>query len=70
MNGVIKIGGAKAEPGTRSCGHLRVAETVDGAPVNVPIIIVNGAMSGAKLWIQSGTHGDEYEGLEVIRRLL
>jgi predicted deacylase len=38
----------------------------DGSPVEVPVIVVNGAHDGPVVWLIGANHGDEYNGPAVI----
>jgi hypothetical protein len=71
--GKIQIGSAIAEPGQRGNGYLDVATYMDGSPVRIPVIILNGAKPGPKLLIQGCIHGNEFCGalgiLQVSREL-
>jgi predicted deacylase len=41
-----------------------------GAEVSVPLVVVHGRAEGPTLWISAAIHGDELNGVEVIRRIL
>jgi hypothetical protein len=68
MKESISIGTASAKAGTKSNGFVKVASRPDGSDVKIPIMIVNGASDGALVLADAGVHGDEYEGMEAIRR--
>ena len=36
--------------------------------LNLPVTVVNGADDGARLWLSATLHGDELNGMEIIRR--
>ena len=38
--------------------------------LSLPVKVVNGAESGAKLWLSAAIHGDELNGVEIIRQVL
>ncbi len=40
------------------------------APVEMPIQVINGRRDGPRLFITAAIHGDELNGIEIIRRLL
>jgi len=40
-NRVLEFGTAKAGPGERGTGYIKVGELCDGSPVNMPVIILN-----------------------------
>ena len=58
----LKFGSAKAGPGERGTGFIKVGELCDGSPVNMPVIILNGKNPGPKLMIWALEDGDEYPG--------
>jgi len=66
----LQVGTAVAIPGKKQFGVLDVGETNDGAPIQIPIGIVNGTAPGPVLWLQGGVHGTEYVGMGAIQRVL
>lgn len=68
-DGVIEIGPVKASPGEKARGYLTVAWLNDASPVQVPLMVINGAQPGTHLWIQGGAHGNEYVGPMAIQDL-
>lgn len=56
--GVVKVGTAKAKPGSEATGVI----AVPGSSVEIPVIVINGAKDGPCLWIDGAIHGDEPEG--------
>jgi predicted deacylase len=62
MSEVLKFGTAKAGPGERGTGYIKVGELPDGAPVKMPVIILNGKNPGPKLLVWALEDGDEYPG--------
>ena len=59
---VLEFGTAKARPGEKGTGFIKVGELCDGSPVNMPVIILNGKNPGPKLMIWALEDGDEYPG--------
>jgi uncharacterized protein len=57
----LKIGDISAEPGAKSKGFL----TVPNTPVQMPLVIVNGAQEGPTLLVTAGIHGGEYPCIEA-----
>jgi predicted deacylase len=39
-------------------------------PISLPVIVVNGRHPGARLWLSAAIHGDEINGVEIIRQVL
>jgi len=69
-NRTIVWGDIKAEPGQYAYGKVPVMELAHGAPVSIPVLIVNGAKPGPCLWLNGAVHGDELNGPMAIRNLL
>ncbi len=67
---ILKIGTASCLRGSRGQGWVEVAPGPDGRPLGFPVLLVNGAQPGPRLCIGAGIHGDEYESMEAVRRLL
>jgi len=68
MSRIINIGDVSVAPGEKKCGRLQFGSRPDGAPIFIPLMIVNGAGQGPVFNVSGGCHGDEYEGCEAIRR--
>ncbi len=67
---VIEIGGVQVEPGSRRTVDLPVAQLYTRAPLTMPVHVVNGSRPGPTLFVCAAVHGDELNGVEIIRRLL
>ena len=59
---VIEVGTARASPKSRANGFLKVGESPDGTPINVPVIILNGSRPGRVIWMHALEDGNEYPG--------
>lgn len=70
---IIEVGTAKAGPNQRSNGYLHVGDMPDGSPINLPVMILNGANPGPVLWLHALEDGNEYPGclacIEVAKNL-
>jgi predicted deacylase len=69
MNKPFKICGEEILPGTRKRVHLHVAKLYDITEMKVPIEVIHGEIEGPTLFVCAAIHGDEINGVEVIRRL-
>ena len=67
---VLRIGTVSCPPGSRGQGLVEVAASPDGSPMGFPVLLINGVQPGPRLCIGAGIHGDEYESMEAVRRLL
>ncbi len=66
----IEIGGVQVPPGNSRTVDLPVAELYTRAPLTMPVHVVNGKRPGPTLFVCAAIHGDELNGVEIIRRLL
>ncbi len=66
----FKIGTETVYPGTRRTIDLPVALLHTHTPITMPVHVVNGRRPGPKMFVSAAVHGDEINGVEIIRRLL
>lgn len=66
----ITIAGTTVEPGTRARIDVLIGRRVTGAEVVLPVEVVNGRRPGPRLFVCAAIHGDEINGVEIIRRVL
>ena len=69
VDGAFTYSGGKVEPGESTTLRYRISETYLGDPVKIPVSIINGAHSGPTLVLTAATHGDELNGIEVVREV-
>jgi uncharacterized protein len=67
---VIQIGSAYVDKADIGFGSIKIAELMDGSPIEVPVCIIQGVDEGPCLWIHNGVHGDEYVGAAAIGQLI
>lgn len=66
----LLLAGAEVEPGGRAYLEIPVAQLVTGTGLGIPVCALHGARPGPTLWISAAVHGDEINGVEIIRRVL
>lgn len=66
----IIIGNEIVRPGERRTILLSMPKLYDWTPVSLPIHVINGLEEGASLCVTAAIHGDEINGVEIIRRFL
>lgn len=66
----IKVGTAVSSGAGATRGTLKIGDLPDGAPVDIPVVIVNGAGAGPTLWLHGCVHGNEYCGTYIIHECL
>jgi predicted deacylase len=69
-NRPLTINGTTFAPGTRTSIDLPVGKLYTHTPMTMPVHIVRGRKSGPTLFISAAIHGDEINGVEIIRRVL
>ncbi|MGH8502494.1 MAG: succinylglutamate desuccinylase/aspartoacylase family protein [Gammaproteobacteria bacterium] len=57
-------------PGSRVTLELPLAQLYTHTPLTLPVHVVRGRKDGPRLFVSAAIHGDELNGVEVIRRLL
>lgn len=62
--------GITVAPGTSVRAQLPALELADGTVVNLPLLLINGARPGPRLYIGAGIHGDEVNSIALVTRAL
>ena len=57
-------------PGTAARLSWSATELFEGVPVSTPVLVVNGASPGPTLCLTAAVHGDELNGVEMVRRVM
>ncbi|MEJ2171275.1 MAG: succinylglutamate desuccinylase/aspartoacylase family protein [Woeseiaceae bacterium] len=70
VNKAITIGETTVKPGERASISLPVADMYTGASLSMPVKVICGRREGPVLFVSAAIHGDELNGVEIIRRLL
>ncbi len=69
-NKSIEIGGVTVAPGERAAVDLPVADLYTSTSLSMPVKVINGRRQGPIMFVSAAVHGDELNGVEIIRRLL
>jgi uncharacterized protein len=64
------IGGTTVQAGERKLVDLPVSKLSNHTPVTLPVHVVHGARPGPTMFLSAAIHGDELNGVEIIRRVL
>lgn len=70
MREPLQIGGVSVAPGTRTSLRIPVGRRYTHHEVWLPTSVVHGARVGPRLFVCAAIHGNEINGVEIIRRLL
>jgi len=68
-SGAFTFDGGRVEPGGTEEFRFPVSETYLGDPVRTPVTIVNGPQPGPTVFLSAAIHGDELNGIEVVREV-
>lgn len=69
-NDILTINGISIKPGTRTTIDLPAGRLYTHAPMTIPVHVISGKEAGPRLFISAAIHGDELNGVEIIRRIL
>ena len=69
-NSAITIADTTVAPGERALISLPIADLYTGTSLSMPVEVINGKRPGPVLFVCAAIHGDELNGVEIIRRLL
>ena len=69
-NASFEIGGTSVPPGRRAVVDVPISNLSNHTPMTMPVQVVNGRRTGPRLFVCAALHGDEINGVEIIRRLL
>ena len=61
--------GGRVDPGTRRNLRYAISETYLGDPIRIPVTVVNGEREGPTVFLSAASHGDELNGIEVVREV-
>ena len=61
--------GGAVGPGETQEFRFTVSETYLGDPVRIPVTIINGEREGPTLCLTAAAHGDELNGIEIVREV-
>ena len=67
---VLNLLGNLIAPGETRTLHWSAGQTFIGTALQTPVVVVHGVLPGPTLCLTAGTHGDELNGIEVVRRVL
>ena len=65
----LKLLGVEVEPGTSQRLAWSATELFEGVPVSTPVLVANGVAPGPTVCLTAAVHGDELNGIEMVRRV-
>ncbi len=70
QNKSITIGGKTVKPGENKLLKINIDRLPTGTLIDIPVYVFNAKKPGPTLLVQAGLHGDEINGIEIVRRML
>lgn len=70
LTAAVEVLGTEIMPGTSQRLSWSATELFEGVPVSTPVLVVNGVMPGPTLCLTAAVHGDELNGIEMVRRVM
>lgn len=64
------ISGVDVEPGEQTIVHFALPPLPNGAAMTLPVAVLHGAKPGPTGFVTAAVHGDEINGVAIVRRLL
>lgn len=64
------MGTVRIRPGSARDMELPITKLVTGADVSLPVRVVHGREPGPTVWVNAAIHGDEVNGVEVVRQVM
>jgi predicted deacylase len=64
------IAGNEIKPGTSSVLQLELPPLYTNSPMTMPVHVIHGRQDGPRLFVSAAIHGDELNGVEIVRRLI
>lgn len=66
----ITIGNEAVRPGEKKMLKISIDRLPTGTLIDIPVYVFNAKKPGPTILVQAGLHGDEINGIEIVRRML
>lgn len=66
----ITIGGKTVVPGEDKILSISIDRLPTGTLIDIPVYVFNAKKAGPTILVQAGLHGDEINGIEIVRRMI
>lgn len=64
------LAGQLTRPGQRHCVELPLPRLYTHTPMTMPVHVLHGSQPGPRLFVTAALHGDELNGVEIVRQVL
>lgn len=61
---------AAVRPGASRVVELPVGQLPPGATSSMPVVVLHGRRAGPTVWLSGAIHGDEVNGIDIVRRVI
>lgn len=65
-----EVAGVTVAPGERKRIELPAGSLATGSQLTLPMEVLHGQRAGPRIWLSAAVHGDELNGIEIIRQIL
>lgn len=69
-NKVFQFNGSEIKPGEKVTLDLTIGQLYTHSPIGMTVHVLNGKYEGPVIFVSAAIHGDELNGIEIIRRLM
>lgn len=66
----FELAGHTVSAGSKQLVEIELAQLFTSTPMTLPVQVVHGRQDGPVMFVSAAVHGDELNGVEIIRRLL
>lgn len=66
----LNIDGVVIRPGEKKVINLNISRLVSGTEIDLPVFVYRSKKPGPIVLLSGGLHGDEIDGIEIIRRMI
>jgi predicted deacylase len=66
----FSISGIRVEPGESREIYLKVSESFLSGSIQIPLHVIRGTNPGPKAFVMAAVHGDEINGVDIVRKLI
>src|SRR5690554_902351 len=66
----LVVDGIEVKPGENKIINLNISRLVSGTKIDLPIFVFRSKNPGPRVLLSGGLHGDEVDGIEIIRRMI
>src|SRR5262245_41339617 len=64
------LSGIRIEPGETREIYVRVSESFLSGGIEIPVTVIRGHQAGPTAFVTAAVHGDEINGVDIVRRLI